>query len=189
MLYRPHFRSGLAAVTMAAALAAATPALAQYSYSFSAAPVGFEPFAFSFNTPALLSAGDAFSFAPFTITDGSTTWTITQGSSTTLSTQGRCFLFGTADVTLVSGAETQCSLGTPDTGANFWFFDGDTTLPTTTGTTTGLYVVVFSGASPASGGADFDGKLTVSAVPEPQQYLLLLGGLAAVGWMARRRRV
>lgn len=30
-------------------------------------------------------------------------------------------------------------------------------------------------------------SLTVSAVPEPSQYALLLAGLAAVGWVARRR--
>jgi hypothetical protein len=31
-------------------------------------------------------------------------------------------------------------------------------------------------------------SLTVSAVPEPGQYALLLAGLAGIGWLARRRR-
>jgi PEP-CTERM motif len=30
--------------------------------------------------------------------------------------------------------------------------------------------------------------LTVTAVPEPETYALMLGGLSLVGWMARRRR-
>lgn len=37
-------------------------------------------------------------------------------------------------------------------------------------------------------GKDQLGTLTISAVPEPQTYALLLGGLAAVGFIARRRK-
>ncbi|MDC6695439.1 FxDxF family PEP-CTERM protein, partial [Leclercia adecarboxylata] len=37
-------------------------------------------------------------------------------------------------------------------------------------------------------GTDKLGTLTISAVPEPQTYALMLGGLAAVAFIARRRK-
>jgi hypothetical protein len=41
----------------------------------------------------------------------------------------------------------------------------------------GIDLLVYAGAVP-----------TLPAVPEPETYALLAGGLALVGWMQRRRR-
>jgi hypothetical protein len=45
-----------------------------------------------------------------------------------------------------------------------------------------------SGFTYSIGGADQLGTLTVSAVPEPESWALMLGGLGLVGFMARRRK-
>ncbi len=37
--------------------------------------------------------------------------------------------------------------------------------------------------------ANFQGSLAVTAVPEPETYALMLAGLAAVGFVARRRNI
>lgn len=170
---------------MFATSASATVAPPQYTYSFSAQPDGWQPINFSFTVPNLLQAGDAFSFTAFTISDGVNNWLIDHGTTTTLSTQGRCFLFASAGIVLPNGAETECGLGTPSGGANFWFFDGATQLPTAPGVINGLYVTPFSADSAVSGNADFNGKLSISAVPELSGGWLLLAGL---GLVALRRR-
>ena len=172
--------------TVALALAAQA-AQAQLQYSFSAAPAGFDPIQFSFVVPDFLSAGDPVPVTPFAIGDGNQSWLIEQASTTTLATQGRCFLFATAEVGLPSGADVQCGLGVGAGQAGFWFFDGNTTLPQTLGTHSDWYVAVFADGSAASGGQDWAGVLTISAVPEPQSWALLLGGMAAVAGLARRR--
>ena len=164
-------------------------ASAQLAYTFSAAPVGFVPFSFTFEVPALLSAGDAYNVLPFSIGDGSTSWQIELASSTSLATQGSCFLFASAGISLVNGADTQCGLGTPANGAAFWFFTGATSLPAAVGTYNDWYVAVFADPSSASGGADQHGTLSITAVPEPETAAMLLAGVAALGWLQRRRSV
>ncbi len=168
-------------LALALTLATTAPvALAQYTYSFSAQPEGWQPISFSFTVPDLLQAGDAFSFTPFTISDGLNSWLIDHGTSTTLASQGRCFLFASAGIDLPNGADVQCGLGTPDSGANFWFYDGQTALPSSAGLVSGLYVVPYAGGSPVSGNADFNGQLSISAVPEMSGGWLLLAGLGLV---------
>lgn len=173
---------------LALALTLATTAQvasAQYTYSFSAQPTGWQAISFSFTVPDLLQAGDPFSFTPFSISDGLNSWVIDHGTSTTLASQGRCFLFASAGVALPNGADVECGLGTPAGGANFWFYDGQTSLPTAPGVVSNLYVVPFADGSPVSGNADFNGQLTISAVPEMSGGWLLLAGL---GLIALRRR-
>ncbi|CDG84573.1 FxDxF family PEP-CTERM protein [Janthinobacterium agaricidamnosum] len=58
-----------------------------------------------------------------------------------------------------------------------------------------FFGVEFTGAGPylldlagrASAGANYAGTYTVSAVPEPASYGMLLGGLGLLGFMARRK--
>jgi len=56
-------------------------------------------------------------------------------------------------------------------------------------TQTGSSLAYAAGEQWLSGAAaQFDGQLTVSAVPEPESYAMLLAGLGLVGLIARRRR-
>jgi hypothetical protein len=51
---------------------------------------------------------------------------------------------------------------------------------------TGPLVLTISGTSGATG--SYAGTLNVSAVPEPETYAMMLGGLGLLGFMARRRK-
>lgn len=52
----------------------------------------------------------------------------------------------------------------------------------------GDYYYAVTGTGTGSLGGFYTLSSTVSAVPEPQTYALLLGGLGAIGFMMRRRR-
>lgn len=49
-------------------------------------------------------------------------------------------------------------------------------------------LLVVSGTADASGGVSyFNGSISVSAVPEPETYAMMLGGLGLLGFVARRK--
>ena len=48
------------------------------------------------------------------------------------------------------------------------------------------FALTLSGAPGA--GAQYSGELSVTAVPEPESWVLMLAGLAGMGFVARRRR-
>ena len=52
---------------------------------------------------------------------------------------------------------------------------------------TGTHTLSIAGIGDATG-PQYTGSLTVSAIPEPETYALMLAGLGAVGFLARRRR-
>jgi hypothetical protein len=56
------------------------------------------------------------------------------------------------------------------------------------GLTNGDYALKVDGRVVGAGGGAFGGDLTVSPVPEPQAWGMLLGGLGIVGALARRRK-
>ena len=60
---------------------------------------------------------------------------------------------------------------------------------TFSGLAAGHYALTFLGF-PASAGAAYGGVITTvpAAVPEPETYALMLGGLGVVGFLATRRR-
>jgi len=55
------------------------------------------------------------------------------------------------------------------------------------GLSPGEHVLTFGGTYPALPTPEIGMSITITAVPEPQTYALMLSGLAWVGWFARRR--
>lgn len=52
----------------------------------------------------------------------------------------------------------------------------------------GDYWLLVSGTMVDNSGAALGGALTLTPVPEPAEYAMLLGGLGVLGWMSRRRK-
>jgi hypothetical protein len=59
---------------------------------------------------------------------------------------------------------------------------GGTTLPA------GMYELTISGTGITGANASYGGNIVATPVPEPETYALMLAGLAAVGFVAARRR-
>jgi PEP-CTERM motif len=57
-----------------------------------------------------------------------------------------------------------------------------------TGTAGGNYYLFVTGATSGSLGGAYNGAISVTAVPEPETYAMMLAGLAALGFLARRRQ-
>jgi hypothetical protein len=55
------------------------------------------------------------------------------------------------------------------------------------GLSSGFYALKVDGRVLGEGGGAFGGDLTISPVPEPQTWAMLLAGLGMVGMTARRR--
>ena len=52
----------------------------------------------------------------------------------------------------------------------------------------GSYYLQVTGSVLSNNGSTFTGNIALSAVPEPETYALMLGGLGLVGFAARRRK-
>jgi hypothetical protein len=52
----------------------------------------------------------------------------------------------------------------------------------------GMYQLVVSGTGVTGGSASYGGNIVATPVPEPETYALMMAGLAAVGFVAARRR-
>jgi len=91
------------------------------------------------------------------------------------------------DINFTSGTVNGVAFNFSPTGSNEWGF---TNVAYGTGP---LVLKLFGIAAPSLAAgtsitASYGGTLNVSAVPEPETYAMMLGGLGLIGFLARRRK-
>jgi hypothetical protein len=149
-----------------------------------------------FAVASLLAAASLSAFA------GDQTVSLSLGANNFFNTEdaGDGVLSGGLDVITFSGlAAGKYSLLVSIEGQNLTFDDSKSNLNGSFGEVFGkkakFFEVDYSGNTPfvlelygnALTGAKYSGSVTVSAVPEPTTYGMLLGGLGIMGFLARRK--
>lgn len=82
---------------------------------------------------------------------------------------------------LSSSAKVKSLMGDEAAGALVWDFSFNNVA-------SGTYKLWYSGYTNDTPIASLGGNFTVSSVPEPESYAMLLAGLGALGFVARRRK-
>jgi len=153
----------------------ATPVTYKFDYSPGSGPI--QAFNFEFTSPDFVGIGQ-ISITPFTVTDGTTVWTMTRGVAG-VNLVSSCFQFATATN---SGVFSDCSgsLGPPDGGVFLVSFTNPPAppppLPIADGTYTTSFATLIAYNGIASTNSTGTVTLTVTSVPEPSAFLMVMFG-------------
>ena len=157
--------SGGTANATTTALGAATVGT-PLSFGGLAAPGPFSDI-FTFTLPA--NGGSGYSVSNFTLLPGM------YGTALTTLT-----LMSNADGILFNGDDTFVSSSSTPGGASIGL--------SVSAQAAGNYYINVTGITTAPAGGIYTGAISVTAVPEPETYAMMLAGLAALGFLARRRQ-